>query len=95
MRREFEWDQLKSVVNREKHGISLEEACALWDGPVLEVRSHYSQESRRLAIGRIAGRFWTAVFTWRGKKIRLISVRRSREKERKAYDEKENDCREP
>jgi hypothetical protein len=29
----FEWDEAK---NRIKHGISLAEACVLWDGAVLE-----------------------------------------------------------
>ncbi len=89
----FEWDQTKSEGNREKHGITFEAARELWDGPILEAQSHHPQESRRIAIGKIGEKHWTAIFTLRGGNIRLISVRRSRAQERKAYDEKENDRR--
>lgn len=87
----FEWDRTKSASNREKHWISFEEARTLWDGPILEAQSYHSQESRRIAIGKIGEKHWTAIFTLRGGNIRLISVRRSRAQERKIYDEKEND----
>jgi uncharacterized DUF497 family protein len=89
----FEWDRSKSESNREKHGISFESARELWDGPILDAQSHYPQESRRIAIGKIGGKHWTAIFTLRGGNIRLISVRRSRAQEREAYDEKEHDSR--
>ena len=32
---EFEWDQSKDRANRRKHGVSLEEAKHIFDGPVL------------------------------------------------------------
>lgn len=86
----FEWDEAKSEANRTKHGISLSEACALWEGPVLVVDSIHPLEDRKLAIGRIAGKPWTVIFTLRGGRIRLISARRSRNEERKAYHEKDN-----
>ena len=89
----FEWDEAKSRINREKHGISLAEACVLWDGEYLEAESSHPEETRRLAVGKIGGRFWTVIFTMRGETIRLISARRSRENEKEAYHEKDQDQR--
>jgi uncharacterized protein len=86
----FEWDAAKSESNREKHGITLEAASALWAGAVLELESYYPQETRKLAIGKIGGRYWTIIFTLRGGKIRLISARRSRENEKALYHEKDH-----
>jgi uncharacterized DUF497 family protein len=37
-------------------------------------------------IGQIAGKHWSAVVTYRGETIRLISVRRSRAREVEAYE---------
>ena len=88
----FEWDEAKSRANREKHGLDLAEACALWDAPVYVLESHHPTETRKLALGTIAGKHWTVIFTLRGGKIRLISARRSRADERKIHDE--NHCQE-
>ena len=85
---QFEWDDSKNPANRNKHRISLDEACALRSGPVLEVPSNYLLENRKLAIGKISGKHWTIIFINRGANIRLISARRSRENEMKIYNEK-------
>lgn len=86
----FEWDETKNQANREKHGLSLEEARAMWDSPLLILGSDHPGEERELAIGKIDGKHWTAIFTPRGGVIRLISARRSRQSERKIYDEKDH-----
>ncbi|MBV9288160.1 MAG: BrnT family toxin [Hyphomicrobiales bacterium] len=44
-------------------------------------------EPRFLVIGKIGGRVWTAVFTWRGNRVRIISVRRARKDEVERYEE--------
>lgn len=87
----FEWDEAKNGINRAKHGISLAESCVLWDGKVLEAESAQPGESRKIAVGKIGGKFWTVVFTMRGETIRLISARRSWENEKHAYHEKDKD----
>ena len=87
----FEWDETKSQTNLEKHDLLLSEAQAMWEGPVLELDSHQPGETRKLAIGKIGGKFWTVIFTLRGDTIRIISARRSRENEKKLYHEKDND----
>lgn len=88
----FEFDPAKSEGNRGKHGIDFEQAQSLWlDDRLLRIEAHegVDGETRRLVIGRIAGRHWSAVVTMRGAATRLISVRRSRPEEVELYDREE------
>jgi uncharacterized DUF497 family protein len=43
-------------------------------------------EERFLLVGRIGEKHWSAVVTYRGRRIRIISVRRSRKKEVELYE---------
>ncbi|WP_019627249.1 BrnT family toxin [Thioalkalivibrio sp. ALJT] len=84
---EFQFDEAKSRANLEKHGIDFETAQALWEDPnLLEIRARSEGEPRFLLIGKIAGKHWSAVVTYREGLIRLISVRRSRRKEVELYE---------
>jgi uncharacterized DUF497 family protein len=84
---EFEYDPEKSDTNQQKHGIDFEEAQALWNDPNrLEIPAKVVDEPRFLVIGMIDGTHWSAVMTYRGNKIRLISVRRSRKEEVAIYE---------
>jgi uncharacterized protein len=84
----FEWNARKSIANRDKHGIDFETARALWlDENRIEIEVPHPVEERRILIAHFHGKPWTAVYTIRGKStIRLISVRRSREKEVALYE---------
>lgn len=84
----FEFDSQKSESNHQKHGIDFIEAQALWDDwDLLEIPAKtVEDESRCLVIGKIEGKHWSAVITYRDDSIRIISVRRSREKEVKYYE---------
>jgi uncharacterized DUF497 family protein len=83
----FEFDMAKSEANKVKHGIDFVEAQAIWDDPRFSVcRSRQAGEDRFEVVGRIAGRAWTAVITMRGERIRIISVRRSRDTEVKRHE---------
>ena len=83
----FEFDERKSAANRAKHGIDFIEAQALWlDENLLRIAARAAGEPRFVVIGRIAGKHWSAVVTYRGEAIRLISVRRSRPREVEAYE---------
>ena len=86
----FEYDPAKGARNRNKHGIDFEQAKRLWSGKVVTVPSlgEYG-EVRYVALGVIDGKHWTAVFTRRGERIRIISVRRSRKKEVEVYGEED------
>jgi uncharacterized DUF497 family protein len=84
---EFESDANKSNSNKTKHGIDFREAQALWDDPdLIEIPARISDEPRLLVIGRIAGKHWSAVITYRGDRIRIISARRASQKEVDIYE---------
>ena len=83
---EFEFSSRKSDDNKKKHGIDFNEAQGLWDDPdLIEIPVKTSDEPRFLIIGRIAGKHWSGVITFRGEKIRIISGRRSRKEEVEIY----------
>ena len=84
---EFEFDPKKSGINRKKHGIAFIEAKLLWeDTDLIEIPARTSDEPRYLIIGEISGKHWSGVITYRGKKIRIISVRQSRKEEVEIYE---------
>ena len=83
----FEFDATKSESNRTKHGIDFVEAQSLWADPMLlEIPVKTEDEPRYLIIGLIDGKHWSAVVTYRGANIRLISVRRARTEEVVLYE---------
>lgn len=83
----FEFDPDKSASNAEKHGISFDEAQKLWADPdYLELQAKNADEPRSMIIGKIGQKHWSAIVTYRGENIRLISVRRSRDKEIEIYE---------
>lgn len=84
---EFEYNSKKSASNRQKHGISLEEAKALWFVSGLEIEARTQDEPRFLRIGKLEGKFYSCIYTVRGNVVRLISARRSRREEEKIYEE--------
>jgi len=84
---EFEYDLKKSKVNKKKHGIDFVEAQALWeDSNLMEIPAKTSDEPRFLVIGLISDQHWSGVITYRGEKIRIISVRRARTEEVEIYE---------
>ena len=82
----FEFDPVKSASNKIKHGLDFVEAQALWAGETVEVPALSTAEPRTLVIGMIEGKHWSAVITGRRHTVRIISVRRSRDKEIEIYE---------
>jgi len=83
----FEFDENKSQTNLEKHGIDFVDAQRLWDDTdLLEIPAKTMDEPRSLIIGIISGIHWSGVITYRGNRIRIISVRRSRKEEVSLYE---------
>ncbi len=83
----FEFDEAKSQANFSKHGINFIDAQILWHDPMLlEIPAKTADEPRYLVIGLIEGKHWSAVITYRGTAIRIISVRRSRTEEVTFYE---------
>jgi uncharacterized DUF497 family protein len=84
---EFEFDIRKSETNKEKHGIDFFEAQMLWqDIDRIEIPAKTVDEPRFLVIGRIDQKYWSGIIIYRGDKMRIISVRRSRREEVKIYE---------
>ena len=87
MKYEFEFDENKSKINKKKHGIDFIEIQLLWNDPdYVEIPARTEDELRNLIIGRIENTIWSVVVTYRGNKTRIISARRSREKEMIIYE---------
>ena len=83
----FEYDPNKSARNKLKHGLDFEEAKELWDDEnLLVLPLRFEDEPRQACIGRLHGKYWTAIMTCRGGAVRLISVRRSHKDEVAAYE---------
>lgn len=83
----FEYDPQKSTMNLAKHGIDFDMAQNLWCDPdLLEIPAKTVDEPRCLVIGKIEGKHWSAVITYREETIRPISVRRSRQEEIEFYE---------
>ncbi len=86
----FEWSNEKSKENFKKHGISFCAAKELWRDPhAQELKAKSTEDEERfLIIGKMNKKLWSAIFTYRELKIRIISVRRSRKNEGDYYESK-------
>ncbi len=84
----FEWDDEKNASNVAKHGLSFETACRIFEGVVISAsddRFDYG-EVRTNSIGAIDGIAIVVVtHTDRNGRIRLISARPAKRKERARY----------
>jgi uncharacterized DUF497 family protein len=86
----FEFDISKSKTNLEKHGIDFVAAQQLWeDEDRLEIPARTDDEPRYVLVAALGQKLWSACFTYRKGRIRLISVRRARQEERELYYESE------
>jgi len=52
----------------------------------LDIPARTTDEQRFLVIGKIEAKHWSGVITYRGEKIRIISVRRARGEEIEIYE---------
>ncbi|MEM1033174.1 MAG: BrnT family toxin [Myxococcota bacterium] len=86
----FEWDPNKNHENRQKHGISFEQASGLFkgEGDYFEIYDfdHSDEEDRFIAIGAIVDGVLVVVFTEREEDlIRIISARPATPREVRMY----------
>lgn len=83
-----EWDPAKDVENRRKHGISLAEGAAIFEGPILTLlddRYDYG-EVRETSIGMLGATVvLTVAHTDRGGRRRIISARKATRSERRRF----------
>jgi uncharacterized DUF497 family protein len=84
---EFEWDEAKSRRNFRERGFDFEFGTRIFDGPCIEeedARRDYG-ERRIVAAGKIEDGVFVVVYTWRGRRRRIISARPAKRKERDDY----------
>ncbi len=87
---DFAWDPAKAATNFAKHGIHFADAIfVLEDDFARTIHNPGSEEEERwITIGLDAlGRILVVVYTWRGKRIRLISARPATRREKREYFE--------
>jgi uncharacterized DUF497 family protein len=81
----YSWDPQKSLTNKEKHGISFEEARDfVFEGAnILATDIAYSKEGepRHAVIGKYQGKYYVGIFSINKDGVRIISVRRARDDE--------------
>jgi len=84
----FEYDEQKSQINKEKHGIDFLEAQKLWqDENALVIPANIvDYEIRYALISKILTKCFVVIFTIREDTNRIISVRRCRKNEEKNYE---------
>jgi uncharacterized DUF497 family protein len=86
-----EWDEVKNLENRRKHGLSFEEARELFvaaEPDYLEIfdEAHSDTEDRFIAIGPILRGLVLVVWTARDEEtLRIISARWATEREHALY----------
>ncbi|MZP56354.1 MAG: BrnT family toxin [Bacteroidales bacterium] len=87
---QFDWDDEKERLNREKHGLSFFIAQKAFSDPrrvVAEDTKHSSEENRFYCIGKVDDGIITVRFTFRDNIIRIFGAGYWR-KGKKIYEEK-------
>lgn len=86
---QIEFDADKDTINRFKHRLPLSFGKRVFDDPAylsIPTIRIGDEEERFKAVGRVDGKLYTAVHVWRGERLRMISVRRSNDREQRDYD---------
>lgn len=89
----FEWDENKNKINKEKHGIDFEEAATVFYDEmaiVIEDTEHSGEEDRFIILGfSHSARLLVVCHCYRESDtvIRIISARKATASEAKQYDD--------
>ena len=84
----FEWDPAKAKANIIRHGISFEDARAVFaDLNALELLDDTTEEERWRLLGKAGSEILMVVYTERGDRIRIISARKASKREQEVYRE--------
>lgn len=90
---QFEWDEAKNTINKRKHGVSFEEARAVFEDElaILFDDPDYSENEDRFLIIGMTDRKGICIVShcYRGtdEKIRIISARKATKTEQNIYNE--------
>jgi uncharacterized protein len=82
----FEFDEVKNQSNKLKHGIDFVQAQSLWeDLNFMVIPAKTVDEPRFVIIAQIGTEMRSGIYTLRNEVVRIISVRKSRQNEKKIY----------
>ena len=82
----FEWDEDKRLINLAKHKLDFVDARLMFDGrPTVTAASGHPFEALLMTTAMVDGKSYTVVWTWREQVRRIISSRRARDGEERAY----------
>ena len=88
----FEWDPGKARRNRRKHRVSFEESATVFGDPLAETYhdpDHSTSEQRFITVGMSSvGRVLIVAHADRDENIRIVSARKTTQREREHYEEK-------
>lgn len=90
MSRQFTWDARKAAANKEKHGVTFEEARTVFSDPLVELQADWANgEARAVAIGMSSSvrLLYVVHVELDGDTTRIISARKATRHERKRYEE--------
>ncbi len=75
---DFEWDEIKNLINQQKHGVSFEEAQYAFDDPkrviVRDLAHEKDREKRFFCLGKTKDGILTVRFSTRKKRIRIYGA---------------------
>ena len=88
----FDWNARKARLNRQKHGVSFDEATTVFGDPlsstIPDPLHSASGEDRFVTVGlSTSGHLLVVVHLDRGDEVRIISARRATAHERRDYEE--------
>lgn len=85
---EIEFDPDKETLNRARHKIGFDGAKSIFDGFRIDDGDDRDDhgETRFVTLGRIGKRIVVCVWTPRGDKARIISLRKAEKDEREIYN---------
>jgi hypothetical protein len=83
---EFEWSEAKRLAVLDARRLDFLEGSRLFDGrPICTAPSPRSDEQRWVSIGELNGEMIAVVWTRRGEAIRIITMRKARNEEKRRY----------
>lgn len=89
----YEWDPSKEKSNYKKHRVKFADAAGVFeDENAITIRDEHKGEERFITIGRdFLSRILVLVYTFRDIVIRIISARKATARERKMYEEQDEE----
>jgi len=83
---EFEWSEAKRQTVLAARGLDFINARAFFDGRLLiTAPSPRGEEERFVSIGEVNGALIAVVWMWRGSAVRIITMRKARDGEKRRY----------